>query len=67
MSESDHDYFLRRAAEEREAADRASDPLARRAHLDLARRYDEVVAAIVPAQVIELRLAEARPRLRRRR
>jgi hypothetical protein len=56
MRESDHDYFGRRAAEEREAAGRASDPLAKRAHLELAQRYDEIVAAIVPAQVIELRI-----------
>jgi hypothetical protein len=45
MTESDHDYFRRRAAEERAAADRAADPLAQRAHLELADRYDEVAEA----------------------
>jgi hypothetical protein len=46
MTESDHDYFRRRAAEERAAGERAIDPLARRAHLELAGRYDEVAGAV---------------------
>ena len=35
------DYFARRAAQERLAADEAQDPRARETHLELARRYDE--------------------------
>ena len=36
---SDPDYFVRRAAEELAAADRAPSPEARRAHRDLANSY----------------------------
>jgi hypothetical protein len=36
---SDHDYFLRRAAEELAAAERATCPEARRVHCDLADSY----------------------------
>jgi hypothetical protein len=36
---SDSDYFLRRAAEELAAANRATCPAAMRAHLDLANSY----------------------------
>jgi hypothetical protein len=36
---SDRTYFIRRAAEERSAATRATDRNAREAHLELARRY----------------------------
>ena len=36
---SDHDYFLRRAAEELAAAERATCPEAKSAHLDLASSY----------------------------
>ena len=65
MRESDFDYFKRRAAEERKAADCASDPCVRRVHLDLARRYDEAVEAAklrpairmgTPVHAIELKL-----------
>ena len=35
------DYYARRAAQERLAADEAVDPRARESHLELARRYDE--------------------------
>jgi hypothetical protein len=45
VRESDFDYFRRRAAEERQAAESATDPAARRVHLDLARRYDDAVEA----------------------
>lgn len=34
-------YFMRRAAQERSAADRASGKAARSAHLELERRYRE--------------------------
>jgi hypothetical protein len=43
--ESKRSYFMRRAAQERSAADRASAEPARRAHLELARRYRELVGA----------------------
>lgn len=36
---SDSDYFLRRAAEELAAAERATCPISRRVHHDLANRY----------------------------
>ena len=39
-------YFNRRATEEREAAMRAPHPDARRAHIELAKRYQELAAAI---------------------
>jgi hypothetical protein len=42
----DQFYFIRRGSEERQAAERAVDPRARQAHLDLADRYDELAAAI---------------------
>jgi hypothetical protein len=42
----DQSYFSRRGSEERKAAERAVDPRARQAHLDLADRYDELAAAI---------------------
>ena len=44
--ERDYLYFSRRAQEEREAAMRAAHPVARRAHVDLARRYEELANAI---------------------
>ena len=46
-------YFMRRAAQERSAADRATANAARDAHLEMARRYRELVdeepEAIQPA------------------
>lgn len=41
--ENNRSYFMRRAAQERSAADRAADEPARRAHLELARRYRELI------------------------
>jgi hypothetical protein len=49
MHESDQDYFGRRAREERHAAESAQHPHARRAHLELADRYDEMSEATRPA------------------
>jgi hypothetical protein len=46
--ESNRSYFMRRAAQERSAADRASDDPARKAHLELAHRYRELVGASKP-------------------
>jgi hypothetical protein len=50
---SDTEYFVRRAAEERLAAERAVNPLAREAHLELAARYDEA-AATTRANVVSI-------------
>jgi len=56
MTESDFEYFERRASEERAAADRAAHSSARQSHLELALRYDEMVKATkIPAEVIEFR------------
>jgi hypothetical protein len=44
--EADFIYFSRRAQEEREAAMRNPHPSARRAHIDMAQRYDELAQAI---------------------
>jgi hypothetical protein len=56
MTESDFEYFERRASEERAAADRAAHSSARQSHLELALRYDEMVKATkIPADVIEYR------------
>jgi hypothetical protein len=47
---ADFNYFRRRAQEEREAAMKASHPLARRAHRDMADRYAELSDAIAAHQ-----------------
>ncbi|HEY6048311.1 MAG TPA: hypothetical protein VIV07_04605 [Sphingomicrobium sp.] len=44
--EADFAYFNRRAHEERVAAMKALHPLARQAHIELAKRYDELAGAI---------------------
>lgn len=44
MTKTDRDYFRRRAEEERVAADRTGSASARRVHLELAERYDGMVA-----------------------
>ena len=44
--ESDSIYFARRAGKERIAAMKAPHPSARRSHLDMAARYDELSGAI---------------------
>lgn len=43
---SDAQYFARRAAEERAAAERASLAAAREAHLELAARYEHIERAL---------------------
>jgi hypothetical protein len=45
MTESDGQYFVRRAAEERLAAERASHKVAKAMHLDLAARYEAAASA----------------------
>jgi hypothetical protein len=44
--EADHQYFSRRAKEERAAADAASSIEARTAHLELASRYSDLAKAM---------------------
>lgn len=44
--EGDAIYFGRRAREERVAALKSANANARRSHLDMANRYDELVSAI---------------------
>jgi hypothetical protein len=51
--DSDFRYFSRRASEEREAAMKAPHPSARRAHLELAQRYDELANAISSYDLLE--------------
>lgn len=41
--ENDRTYFMRRAAQERSAADHASGPKARKAHQAMAERYKDLV------------------------
>lgn len=59
MRESDFDYFRRRAAEERRAADGAAPSAARQIHLDLARRYEEIAEATRPLAAAVPMAAEA--------
>ena len=47
---NDRSYFMRRAAQERSAADRAADAAARKAHKELAERYQNLVGAVVDDQ-----------------
>jgi hypothetical protein len=61
MTESDFQYFQRRATEERSAAELAGHPSARRAHLELAERYSDMAeAAAGTLSSIELRLVPLR-------
>lgn len=50
--EGDAVYFRRRAREEREAAAKAPHPDARRAHLEMAERYEDIAAAIGSGEVL---------------
>ena len=43
--DKERSYFMRRAAQERSAADHAAGMESRRAHLELERRYRELVGA----------------------
>jgi hypothetical protein len=51
--ENDRSYFMRRAAQERSAADRASGNAARIAHLEMERRYRELVGLVHPRARID--------------
>ena len=50
--ETDVAYFSRRASEERAAATQAAHPAARQAHLEMARRYEEMASAIGSAHLV---------------
>jgi len=60
VTESDRDYFSRRAAEERAAAGRAESGHARRSHLELAQRYEAVAAAAAGDPVVLFTRTSAR-------
>ena len=47
---NDRSYFMRRAAQERSAADHAADAGARKAHKELAERYQNLVGAVADDQ-----------------
>lgn len=53
VMDDNRSYFMRRAAQERSAADRATDEAARLAHLELARRYRNLVGAPQQTQANE--------------
>lgn len=44
--ESDTNYFVRRAREERDAARKAEHPAARQSHIEMAERFEELTGAI---------------------
>ena len=44
--EADHIYFARRAADERQTADCATDPIARARHVELAQRLEDMARAL---------------------
>jgi len=50
MSKRDQEYYLARIAAEREAAKRATSDAARRAHLQLADRYEQRMAGRPPEE-----------------
>ena len=60
MRQSDYEYFTRRAAEERAAADQAACPRSRRSHLELAHRYEAAAAASAGAAVVQLTVGRRR-------
>lgn len=43
MMENDQSYFMKRAAEERSAADKAGNPKVREAHEQMADRYQDLM------------------------
>jgi len=55
--ESNESYFMRRAAQERSAADSADGDRARKAHLEMARRYRDLASTVemtvAPAPAVE--------------
>jgi len=55
--EKERNYFMRRAAQERSAADHASGKAARGAHLELERRYRERIGSRKPPEPGDLTAA----------
>ena len=53
VMEKERTYFMRRAAQERSAADHASGMAARTAHLELERRYRERVGISIAGTAAE--------------
>jgi hypothetical protein len=65
MTEADHEYFIRRAAEERAAAEGTEHPAAKRSHEERAHRYEVAAAAMLGLPVVQLNVGAAsgaRPR-----
>jgi hypothetical protein len=56
------DYYSKRAAEERLAADRATDRRAAQAHSELARRFEDMAHGM-PSNVVPLNPAARQPGL----
>jgi regulator of protease activity HflC (stomatin/prohibitin superfamily) len=54
MSQRDRNYFMRRAEEERAAAEHAPHPAAQQAHLALADRYAEIAEADGPTIKLQI-------------
>jgi hypothetical protein len=52
--ENRRSYFMRRAAQERSAADHASGDKARQAHLELEQRYRELVRGAAVSETGEI-------------
>lgn len=61
--ETDRDYLNRRASEEREAAERASDPKAKDLHLELAARYAQAADGCGERPELDVRQVPAQPGL----
>ena len=59
MTAIDYDYFIRRAAEERAAAERTGHAAAKRSHEELAHRYEVAAAAMAGVPVVQLNVGAA--------
>lgn len=46
MTKLDHEYFRRREQQERENADRTDDSTAKRIHLEMAKRYADMLREV---------------------
>jgi len=53
VHETDHEYFARRAREEREAAAQAENQDSRQVHETLADRYEEIAAPLIPPKAVD--------------
>ena len=50
MQHHDHEYYSKRAREERDRADRAPESTARRIHQEMAERYASMIGETIEAQ-----------------